>query len=487
MSKNITTWPAYVGNLTISTIGGTITQGLQGGVTALSATIADEFLINRGYTAKHYLTSSALWGALVAPVGQALAETFPEWSTLIYGSSLATIGAISYYGNDPLNYQKKIEDTNNSLAPIVELFDEENVLTKKELDKVYNLVKSNPYEGVKVAIKDLNYILHNKLLVTQSAKIAIDTLEVYINNSCNKYIGNNGTTMLALTLIQSNPMAGALELGYIGLKISSILFGKSLISSALGLGKSYIEADLRKSINKQSIDQLLLNKEHLHKILGINESSAITANLNNDLQNCLMYGETLLRSITSDKIKEISALNEVMILAPEALILQQIRGFFKKSITELVQKKLSEHQQDIAKIDAAQYSIVSDLCTNFGNAVLTDSTEFIKTKHNHNMDKKTLIEFKSMLWNQFSTISSSALEVAEKFIDIVYYTYKITNGHFTIEQAPFLYSWLQEASPLLQGGFTLNFPAAVVGQDRVHKLLKAISSVRYSNYSIPFI
>lgn len=54
-----------------------------------------------------------------------------------------------------------------------------------------------------------------------------------------------------------------------------------------------------------------------------------------------------------------------------------------------------------------------------------------------------------MLRNQFSNVALGTLGIAEKFIDVVYYAYKITNGQLTIEQAPFLYTWLQDASPIL--------------------------------------
>lgn len=91
-----------------------------------------------------------------------------------------------------------------------------------------------------------------------------------------------------------------------------------------------------------------------------------------------------------------------------------------------------------------------------------------------------------MLRNQFSNVALGTLGIAKKFIDVVYYAYKITNGQLTIEQAPFLYTWLQDASPILQGWWTLNFPSSVVVQARIHKLLESYFA-RYSNYSLSFI
>lgn len=480
MSKNniqqSTTWSAYIGNLATSTIAGTITHGLQGGAIALTSTFADEFLINKGYTAKHYLSSSALYASLIVPVGQTLAGTFPEWSLPIYAGSVAAVGAFSYYGNDPLNYQQNINQTVGYLSPVFKLFDDKKVFTKEELNKVYNIMKSNPYEGTKVAIKDLNYILHNKLLMTSAAKIGIGFLEIYINNSCNKYIGNNGTTMLAITLLQQNPTAGALELAFNGLKISGLLSGKSLINSALEFGKNYLDNELKKAMTQKSIEQLLLNEEHIHKLLSLDGSSQIIQNLKSDLQNSLTFGEAYMQLITNSKLKEFAAFNEVVQLAPESLLISTVYSCLKKSIKDLVKKNLTTNMELQSKITSEQWAITSDLCNNFANAVLTDSTKFIKAKHINNLDKISKIEYKDSLLNKFESISNEALDVVQKFIDVVYYAYKVTNGQLKLEQLPMLYGWIHESSSLLQGGMTLSTPFAEVSKARLHKLLDAISS-----------
>ena len=101
-------WLPYLANLSMSTVGGTIIKGYTGGMTAFVSTVTDEYLIERKVTAKHYLTSTALWTSIALPVCQILTETFPEYILPIYGAGLGVAAAIAYFGNDPLNYKEKI-------------------------------------------------------------------------------------------------------------------------------------------------------------------------------------------------------------------------------------------------------------------------------------------------------------------------------------------------------------------------------------------
>jgi ABC-type nitrate/sulfonate/bicarbonate transport system ATPase subunit len=474
--KSQTSWLAYFGNLSISTIGGTIIGGAEGGGVASLATITDEFLINKGYISKHYLTSTALWSSLVIPAGQGLAEIFPEWTWPIYGASAATIGAFTYYGNDSLNYQERLDEIIDDMEPMVKLFDDKNILSKQELYKVICTTWVDPASGLKLAAEDLFQILTNRFLITTAATNVLDLFNVGLNAQCNKYIGNDGTTMLALTLINQNPSAGLAELSWKGLKVCSLLFAKGIISTLIKAVNGYLNSSLESQIEAKAITQTLLKEEHLAKLLTMKDAAGIISHLHSDFSILSFQGRSKLTNITTAKVQEFIDLREIMAIAPEGLIITCIKGFVRKKAEKKIFEKTNEDLDKQTELSSDKCLIKADLCNNFSNAVITDSMGLISDKCSIAISDSSVIANKRAFWLNLGNIFNGLLDTLSTLTDTIYAIYKLTSGQITLEQAPLMVSWFNSVSPLLQGGFTIQFTCGPEAKKRVTFLLETLRS-----------
>ncbi|WP_050982254.1 hypothetical protein [Rickettsia japonica] len=166
---------AYGTHLIIKGITGFIVNGTTGSSLFVSATLADEILITKGYFQKHYLTSATFKGSLIYPITTNLITTFPNYSVPIYLTSTAVIVGLAYYGTDFLNYQENLQAIQINLTPNIRVIDP-------------NILSNNFKNDSKNEIKDVNPRILN-------------LIEAYINSSFINYTGNDGNTYSYRTLM----------------------------------------------------------------------------------------------------------------------------------------------------------------------------------------------------------------------------------------------------------------------------------------------
>mgnify|MGYP003434300525 CR=1 FL=1 len=487
LNSDHSSWFGYAGNLTIGTIGGTIIGGITGGTviggivggtTALASTITDEYLIKHNYTGKHYLTSTALWTAIILPAAQTISTLIPkEYTTSLYVASFGLVSTIAYLGYDPLNCHSKVDEITSNLTPMVKLFDDHNIISSKELNKLVTTFKTEPIKAIKIGAQDIYHLSNNTLVKTLSTNIALDFVNAYMNSSFIKYVGNNGTTMLALTLLAQNPEAQLKEIAWSGFKISALWCTKNIIGSAINFYKNSLQYSLTTAIEEKAIKKILLNKEHTKKILQLEKVNETTSNLSGDFSTLFTMGKAQLEIVTNKKIIELIALKDILSIAPESILLSQIIGFVRKKIENHFATKSNEITRDSMSIYHNKYAIKSDFSNNFKNAILTKSEDLIKENYLSIAKTMSTISNKSDSLQAQKTTVFEIYNVIEIFLDLLYYGYKVTSKNLTIEQAPLLKTWVSECSSLLQGGVsTAFFSTGPIAQERVKILLEAISS-----------
>jgi ABC-type lipoprotein export system ATPase subunit len=468
---------AFITNLSVSLSGGVLMNGWQGGVAAFSSTIADEFLINHNITSKHYLTTTALWTSIIILAAELILETFPQYTLPIYGLGLIFGVGIAYFGNDPLNYRNNIEDVTSHLMPAVKLFDDENIISHEELIRVGNVLSNDPYEGAKIIARDIYYLGNNKLLISISATNILTLFEVLMNHSFIKYIGNSGTTMLILTLINQKQQDDSLyQLTAQGAKISLLLCGQNIVQSILNFGKNYLTDNLAHAIKQKTVEKILLNPEHVKKILKAENTSEIIYKSVQDINNLLTMGSYKLTAITTEKIKELIAFRDLLELAPASILISYLSGLIKKQITSKAQAQFNDLSKLSTATDLENAKIVADLSKNFSGAILTDATDFIRQQYSKNIANKMEIMTGIKLSQQLKGAATNILETWQKFIEIIYYSYKITSGTLAIEQVPVISTWINNVSPLLQGGIDIGWPEGNIALARVKQISALLSS-----------
>ena len=390
MTRNNTrqpiTWLGRIGNLTTSAISGFISHGWQGGAVSLTATAIDELLISKGYLEKHYLSTTAFWSPVVGTTIYNIAYNLAAWSLtdmplfIRAGSAYSTapnlgLGhptvmpwfmsegpaitrysitateiikklpyylnflrspmtflpgavALSYLGHDPLDYHKRT-DKLDILTLLIKLFDGTNIITsREELYKVYHLIKSNPYEGIKLAVNDLYHISQNKILLNVTAKIIIDLLEIHIRDLWCTY-----------PIIEQIMKFSAISPDWLKTSLSSGLLSLSFqaIESIFEYPKTYIDNNLIKSISRRTQDHTLLNKKHLEEILGINSKAAMT-NFSNDLGEfkIIAWSPLYIRevlNIISNQTRSIIVSKKLETDVPELFTMKYMLGNLQNTTT----------------------------------------------------------------------------------------------------------------------------------------------------------
>ncbi|HJD54427.1 MAG TPA: hypothetical protein LFW11_03585 [Rickettsia endosymbiont of Proechinophthirus fluctus] len=90
---------------------------------------------------------------------------------------------------------------------------------------------------------------------------------------------------------------------------------------------------------------MLLNEEYKSQILGLKDIEAITNNLFNDLNNTFTIGILQLGNLTTQKIIQLIALQDIMNLVPGAIIFNAFENIKEGFLNILYQLNISYRQE----------------------------------------------------------------------------------------------------------------------------------------------
>jgi ABC-type multidrug transport system ATPase subunit len=476
-SVKTSSWFGYLTNVAMSATGGYIFGGTKGLVSATVSTALDESLIKHNYTNQHYFSKALLNTALVVPGVQMLTDIFPEYWMTIYGIGGCAIAGSTYFSKDPLNTHDKIDGIVNAVTPLVELLDKDKIISYDELNRISEKYKTSSFEAAKIVFNDLYYISQNPIINTIAKTNALKLIDTLINSSFVKYVGNNGTTLLAVSLLaQNSPTVKVQEIVYQGFKISLLWFGKNIVSSAINFANSHLSDNLKKTINQKSIEEILLNKDYSNKILSMKNSDEITKTLSNDLNTLQFYSSFQIQNLITNRITDFVTLRDVVSTAPESLIISQLYGMLQSKIRDKVAKSTIENSKESQLIESDILEIVYDLSNNYTKAVLIKSTDLIRDKYTDILEKNGNSQTKQKFTENVSQTITSLMDNLKTLFDTSYYSYKVIYGQLKVEQLPILKSWIDSSSPLLNGSdrFNVTFDSSTIAQKRISDLLKVI-------------
>ncbi|CAK6514849.1 hypothetical protein [Rickettsia helvetica] len=133
--------------------------------------------------------------------------------------------------------------------------------------------------------------------------------------------------------------------------------------------------------------ELLLNEEYKSKILGLKDIAAITNNLFNDLNNTFTIGILQLGNLTTQKIIQLIALQDIMNLVPGAIIFNEFENIKQGFLNILYQLDIS-YRKEAEKINENKASIVRNISSNTSNILLTDLLNLYKINMPNNLKLK---------------------------------------------------------------------------------------------------
>ncbi len=440
MAKNVFD-ASYLATLVVSGTMFGMLRGSQGAAAGLCLAALDEQLISKNITTKHYLTSSALYGSVLYPFTQKIANAHPNYKLPIYGASAVLTALMSFIAPDFLNYQKRVNEPLSALVTVNKLFD------------------------------------NNQLIINFVFKNALQLLKSYISNYIVQYLANGADGDLIKTLILGEDKQTLDILCKKAVKISAILTLRYVIDTIFSNGQSYLENQIRKSVDVQSINKLLLNPENNRKILAIEDSDQIIQNLNGDLSILLNAGIIQLDVLSRGTIEQLNALQHIASRSPESIIMSVVTTIINSA--QPFDSTYNSLMSESYALNAKKYNLIADLSSNLTNILLVRGDEYIRDKYAQIADMDGINNSKITYISNLSTIYSFVIEKMVKIAEVLYYGFKINNGDIEVERLTLLSSWLNDVTAFLNGNVgkfkAIKFTNFAFSKQRIDKLLEVIS------------
>jgi len=440
-------WLGSAADITQSALTGYIVRGdVEGAATAACATIADEMLMHHAGTKKHFLTSTTLWTYLGADY---LARAYPDYAASIYTGAAVAGAIIAFSSRDSLDNKEQVTLLFGSLPPVLDLFDEYKVA-----QKVYRALILKPLADEKITFRDFDYLLGNKVITNIATKFAIDFVNANIDNLFVKYIAENGTSMLALSLMQAHPTESVFNLAKKAIYISAFWSVKTIVISCLNSCKSCSDVDLKNSIEQFAIEDILLNPKNFQKILGLDDPT-IPQTIGTDLNDALTNASFGFSKLTTSKFQSFLNLQNLVSVAPESLVVFKFASMLKTYIEKL----RADVQQEASKnsVSWQDQEVKTDLSSNFLIAAATKAIDYFRAKYSSLVEKEAANLSSQESTKQVAEYYTQGLEILKSLTDILYFSYKFSVGEVKLEQLALLQGWISSASQFLEGNNAVTF------------------------------
>ena len=473
--------------ISLSTAIGGIIGGLSGALVGFGTSAVDEFLISQNIYNNHFLSSSIFWSTTaLTPIASYLGNLSPSYKTPIYFCSLATSTLITTYTDDFLDYKKKIETPLGAFLTITKLFDEKNIISEKEMDKIYDKFLESPIEAIDIITNDFSEIYNNKFLCTYFKSTALSLLTVVLDNIFLYYLASYSGNFFIVNLINNYKKGELFSI----IPIPKILLTKGFEIIGIYALKSFLEyhmETIRYSLTTEQLQMILekgtkiiLEDGNGRKIIDDKQGQEIINNLTSDLFSLYYFGATKLNDVFSKSSGFLISLNNLQkfasdSFAPYSLSLLPMQVLLRKVAKET--KELSEkHSQAESKV----WKVMYDIIDNIEQINMRDGEEFVKYKYNSLLSTKTEIAQEAEYLSKFKNAVIQFLIPLNQLIDIIYLGFKVISKQIDIANVPLIKSSIDNLSSFLSGNliFQIENNNLIIAKQRIDKLLEIISAER---------
>lgn len=394
-------WAPSLATIGFTTIGATIACGPLGGVVGLCSAIADEYLITKGVEKKHLLSSSLFWSQIViSPFLRACSPLLPEMSQGLYLLASLTAGtAAARFADDFMSFEKKLGLPLEAFLTLNRFFDENEIISKKEVKKIFNTFKESPKQGLSLLYSDLREIYHNPLIIKSLQIISLGIFRVTVDSYLLLTLKNYGQNIFFTTwyhehqklleglTIQSPVTWENLSTLFTttyqilndGAKIISLLMLQSINHFACSNGDSYLRNKMGSDILKQSIHKVL-EKENGRRVLSTENGKEILHSMLMNLIILFTEGSMKLDSTITDAYNGLLAYDRILNLSPAsffpyfASILPLQTGL--KKLGNFSKEISQKHLDNQTKV----YTWVGSILEELEPIKLRDGEEFVEQK-----------------------------------------------------------------------------------------------------------
>ncbi|MCC2647163.1 MAG: ssuB [Rickettsiaceae bacterium] len=483
--SNVASWASYVSTVGVSALGGSIIGGTTGAVTGIAASIVDERLMNMGKTHKHYLASTTFWASMAIKPAEAICSYFfPGYQTPIYATALLTGAAISYIGNDFLNFREPFDSTISSVNTINRIFDQKNIVSTKEFSEVYKTFKSNPIQGIERIKQDIKELSNNEFIKNMSLDYGIGYATSYLDSLFLYYLGVYYWSGLVPTIFTENK--DNLELSHLlweGTKLFTIIIAKDICKGFLKKQQGILRENQNNLFNLTSF-KILVKEYNSKKLLisqgeGKNSNDLLFNNMGYDLRSISDSGTSKLKDLSSKMMVAAVSLKALIEVSPEAIIPFVLCSIIIQKVKKYTCDSDSKNMEEHWKLESTKGRIESEVTYNINQVNVREAHSFLNEKHAVTNKKLKDLKGNKPLLKKFLSDYFN-IDNINGVADLSFFAYKLTNGELTLAQIPILKSQIS----LLYSFFNhKNFESKWLQEsiERVNKLLTIIESPLQTN------
>ena len=317
----------------------------------------------------------------------------------------------------------------DSFLTINRIFDEKEILSRKEAVRIYNKFLESPMDGLTAIKEDVVEIYNNPFLSNFLANTALSLTQIAINTLYLKAMGPYGDGLVATikSLLLSHNADTFLKKEFI-IEVSKIIAIYNIKLGADIYSQTW-QNKLSSEHNKIIIEEtanLLLNDGNSRKILGMDkeEGQVIINQLMNDLF-VLLEGANKLNKVITETSQALLSLKYLKTHAPDMILLYAIFSMIPK---QHFLSYLLPQSEEIARSKADTLmktnNIIIDIIEKSEPLSFLDGEDFMKYKFNTQWNKLKEIDINATVIERTKGYMYSAITIHNMVIDPFYFGYK---------------------------------------------------------------
>lgn len=455
-SKIESSWASSMVSIGMSAATGAIVAGPIGAAVGISASIIDECLMHHQVTQKHYLSTGMFWSACV--INPATSFLLPQLSLPLQAvSSLVSSTALSYFSEDFLDFKTKIDLPLDAFMQVNRFFDEKEILSKKELKKIYNLSFQDPLAALKCIYNDCKALWNNPFFIATAKWNALALLDIATNQLFLQLLAGYAGNMFVFSLINNykelfqNPATFLFTSHF---KDYFLEAGKMLLIYFAKSGIEFWSQNKRFQLHAKQFAIVLdkaaqITLERGRDILSDEKGEEILSGLIQSLWELMANGVEKLTPVATEASQFLFALHHVTKLSSDALFPYSLSLLPMQMLLKKISDQSKEATTQLSKATMDVWDMKYEIKKNIELIGLKDAEEFMSYYHSSLVAKEN--QLKKVVEYQTATEKKSqeAKQLFHEMVDVAYFGSKILSKQIDVSQIPLIKNAINDLSSFL--------------------------------------
>ncbi len=409
---------SYIGPIILSTSIGFVMGGPAGAIMYLPLSLLDSYL-NYKIGNHNYLSRTIVWNSILKKAN--LPYLSSPWVSLLALSPL-----ISYLTEDFLDYKTLSSDI-DSLLSVNKLFDKEEVLSKKELMKIYDKLYDDPKDAFNTILKDSEILVANPFLMNLTGILSLVIITNILDTMFLLKMTNYLDGSLINNIIRNNPNTDFKTLTKKGIYVAGIFYGKKFLDSIIKASYDLLAQNQRQIIFEKTME-IVLDEGNWKKFPTSEKAKASMISLFHDLNHIsdIVVSKLENQSIVKGLLA-FSYLPELIVMyLPKILLLQ----WLIPCLSLYTQSKYKIISEAYSKELEMRYHIYDNIL----EIAMRDAKEFNQYKYDQYLSIKNSKESEIIYIDVIDKAAEELVDTMYNIFDIFYFGKKFLDGATSIDK-----------------------------------------------------